>query len=90
MVDEKLFDSATSRVRKEKSLSNAQKVDFYGLFKQASVGDNKGTSRPSGFVDPVGAAKWDGWKKYQGISSDDAKKKYIDLLAGVSPNWQTP
>jgi acyl-CoA-binding protein len=89
VVDEKLFDSATSRVRKEKSLSSAQKVDFYGLFKQATVGDNKG-ARPSGFTDPVGAAKWDGWKKYQGISSDDAKKKYIDLLAGVSPNWQTP
>ena len=83
-----LFALATLRVRKEKSLSNAQKVDFYGLFKQASVGDNKGTSRPSGFVDPVGAAKWDGWKKYKGMSPNDAKKKYIDLLTEVSPNWQ--
>ena len=42
------------------ALSNEDKLEFYGLFKRATVG-NVNTARP-GMFDPKGKAKWDAWK----------------------------
>ena len=55
--------------------SNEDKLEFYGLFKQATVG-NVNTERP-GMFDPKGKAKWDAWKSKEGMSQDDAKTAYI-------------
>ena len=57
------------------ALSNDEKLEFYGLFKQATVG-NVNTERP-GMFDPKGKAKWDAWKAKEGLSQDDAKAAYI-------------
>lgn len=65
-----------------KSLSerpdNMTLLKIYALFKQASTGDVEG-SRP-GFTDMVGRAKFDAWDALKGISLDDAKQQYIDLI----------
>ncbi len=53
-------------------------LKLYSLYKQASVGDVEG-SRP-GFMDPVGRAKFDAWEKLEGMSAEDAKNAYIDLV----------
>lgn len=50
-------------------------------FKQATIGDIN-TSRP-GMMDFTGKAKWDAWKKNEGLSSEDAKKQYVEELIGV-------
>ena len=60
------------------ALSNDEKLEFYGLFKQATVGDCN-TERP-GMFDPKGKAKWDAWDAKKGMSSDDAKQAYIDKV----------
>ena len=64
-----------------KGCSNDQKLKFYGLFKQVEVGDVN-TSRP-GFFDPVGGAKWDSWKGFAGLSSEEAKLKYVEAAQEI-------
>ncbi|KAK4046750.1 acyl-CoA-binding protein (ACBP)/diazepam binding inhibitor (DBI)/endozepine (EP) [Microbotryomycetes sp. JL201] len=56
--------------------SQNDQLTFYGLYKQATIGDVN-TSRP-GMMDFTGKAKWDAWKKNEGLSSDEAKSKYVE------------
>ncbi len=51
---------------------------LYALYKQGSEGDVSGPK--PGFFDFVGTAKYEAWAKLKGTGSDDAKKKYIDLV----------
>jgi acyl-CoA-binding protein len=51
---------------------------LYALFKQGSSGDVQG-SKP-GFFDFVGAAKYEAWEKLQGISQEDARRQYVELV----------
>jgi acyl-CoA-binding protein len=75
----KKFDAAAASVKKLKQdPGNDAKLQLYALYKQGSEGDVQG-KRP-GFTDPVGRAKYDAWAKVQGVSQEDAMKKYIDLV----------
>ena len=60
---------------------NATLLKIYGLYKQATDGDNE-TKKPS-FTDMVARAKWDAWAKLEGTSPDEAKQLYIDLIASL-------
>ena len=66
-----------------KSLSekpdNDTLLKLYALYKQGSTGDVSG-SKP-GFFDFVGVAKYEAWEKLKGVSPDDAKAQYIDLVS---------
>jgi acyl-CoA-binding protein len=57
---------------------NDTMLRLYALYKQGSEGDVKG-AKP-GFLDFVGAAKYEAWEKLQGTSSEQAMKKYVDLV----------
>ena len=57
---------------------NDTMLRLYALYKQGSEGDVKG-DRP-GFLDFVGAAKYEAWEKLQGTSSEQAMKKYVALV----------
>lgn len=57
---------------------NATLLKLYGLYKQATLGDN--TEQKPGFGDMVGRAKWDAWNSLKGTSGDDAMQQYIDLI----------
>ncbi|MFZ3081244.1 acyl-CoA-binding protein [Rhodoferax ferrireducens] len=61
---------------------NATLLKIYGLYKQASVGDN--TDKKPGFSDMVGRAKWEAWSNLKGTSSNDAMQQYIDLIESLS------
>ena len=63
------------------ALPNDKKLQVYGLFKQATVGDVN-TDRP-GMLDFKGKAKWDAWNELKGTSQDDAKQQYIDLATAL-------
>ena len=56
-------------------MTNDEKLEFYALFKQATVGDVN-TERP-GMLDMKGKAKWDAWKAKEGMSQEDAKAQYV-------------
>jgi diazepam-binding inhibitor (GABA receptor modulating acyl-CoA-binding protein) len=53
-------------------------LELYGLFKQASMGENH-TSKPSMF-DLKGQFKWKAWKDKSGMSSEDASDAYVALV----------
>ncbi|KAJ8659040.1 hypothetical protein O0I10_005078 [Lichtheimia ornata] len=59
-----------------------QKLELYALYKQA-VSGNVNTQRP-GIFDVVGRAKWDAWNKLHGITSLEAKHRYVEALLRVA------
>lgn len=61
--------------------SNDLKLEFYGLYKQATEGDVTG-KRP-GMMDFVGRAKYDAWAELKGTASDTAMQRYIDRLEAM-------
>ena len=77
------FDAA---VASSKSLSerpdNSTLLKIYGLYKQATVGDN--TDKKPGFSDMVGRAKWEAWDSFKGTDSVDAMQQYVDLIESLS------
>ena len=73
------FIEAQERVKKlTRRPSNAELLDLYGLFKQATEGDVTG-SRP-GMLDPKGRAKFDAWTGRKGTAQADAKVRYVTLV----------
>ena len=75
--------SGNSRIK----LTTDQKLSFYGLFKQATLGP---CDRPKpGLLEMVEKAKWSAWKKLGKMSKDDAIAAYVRLLDQVAPQWKT-
>ena len=89
-MSEAEFTAATEYVRKmppKPETTNAVKLDFYGLFKQAKEGDNK-ESQPWA-IQVEARAKWEAWTAHAGKSKDEAMKAYIVLLSKIEPNWKS-
>ena len=77
------FEAAVANSKKlSERPDNATLLKIYGLYKQATVGDN--SEKKPGFGDMVGRAKWDAWNGFKGTSSDDAMQQYIDLIESLS------
>ena len=51
---------------------------LYGLYKQATVGDNN-TDQPS-ILDFKGSSKWKNWNSCRGLSTYKAEVQYIILV----------
>lgn len=60
---------------------NADLLRLYGLYKQGSAGDVTG-KRP-GALNFVDRAKYDAWISLAGMSQDDARRAYIDLVEAL-------
>ena len=77
-----LQESFESAVKSAHSLpersSNEDLLKIYGLYKQATEGDNNEV--PPGGFDFKAAAKHNAWKKLTGMTKDDAMTQYIDLI----------
>lgn len=58
---------------------NDELLRIYGLFKQATEGDNE-TKKP-GMFDMKGQFKWQAWKDNEGMSVQDACQGYVDLVS---------
>jgi diazepam-binding inhibitor (GABA receptor modulator, acyl-CoA-binding protein) len=65
--------------------SNEELLKLYGLFKQATEGDNQG-ERPGGF-DFKAAAKYNAWHMLKGKSKEEANAAYIDLVEELSKKY---
>ena len=59
-------------------LSNKELLELYGLYKQATLGNNN-TNKPSIF-NYRGLKKWQSWASFKDITSVAAKTKYILLV----------
>ena len=78
------FEAAAARSRELPDQPNDILLKLYALYKQATAGDVSG-SRP-GMFDMVGRAKHDAWAELSGLSGDDAKQQYVDLVAQLTPD----
>jgi acyl-CoA-binding protein len=77
------FEAAVANSKKLSARpDNATLLKIYGLYKQATAGDN-GEKKP-GFGDMIGRAKWDAWNALKGTSGADAKQQYVDLIQSLS------
>lgn len=54
-------------------------LQLYALYKQGSSGDVSG-EKP-GFFDFVATAKYEAWESLKGLSEDDARQRYIELVS---------
>ena len=77
------FEAAVASSKKlSQRPDNAMLLKLYGLYKQATVGDN--AEKKPGFSDMIGRAKWDAWNGMKGVGSDAAKQQYGDLIQSWS------
>lgn len=65
--------------------SNEELLKLYGLYKQATEGDNK-VETPGGF-DFVAAAKHNAWLNNIGKSKDEAQEQYISFVNSISSKY---
>ena len=73
------FEEAANAVKSlPERPDNDTMLQLYALFKQGSSGDVSG-DKP-GFFDFVATAKYEAWERIKGLSQDDAKNQYIDLV----------
>ena len=76
------FETAAGEVQQLPAKpDNADLLRLYALFKQGSSGDVTG-DRP-GMMDFVGRAKYDAWAGLKGMSEDEAKQSYVDLVESL-------
>ncbi|KAI9319744.1 acyl-CoA-binding protein-like protein [Dichotomocladium elegans] len=74
------FEQAAKDVKELSSKpSDNDLLKLYGLFKQATVGDNN-TSKP-GMFDLKAKYKWQAWEDLKGkLSQEEAEKQYIAFV----------
>ncbi|KAF9356346.1 hypothetical protein BGX26_005384 [Mortierella sp. AD094] len=77
------FDAAAIQAKAfTSSPSQDDLLKLYGLFKQATIGDN--TTAAPGMFDPKGKYKWNAWTALKGTDSEVAKKQYVDFVAELA------
>ncbi len=77
-LDERFAAAADASKTLPERPDNDTLLKLYALFKQGTVGDVQG--KKPGFTDPVGKAKYQAWEQLKGMSGDDAKTAYADLV----------
>lgn len=83
------FEKAVEYVRKPASglqPTTAQKLRFYGLYKQATIGDND-TAEPS-FYQIEAKQKWKAWMEVKGMSREAAQEEYVKELDKINSKWR--
>ncbi|KAI9476038.1 MAG: acyl-CoA-binding protein [Benjaminiella poitrasii] len=84
--DDKWFESAFIYMNgHDIPLANDKKLYFYGLFKQATIGDCN-IEKP-GLFDFVARAKYDAWQGFKGLSFREARNLYIEALENLKVGW---
>ena len=77
--DTNLFENAASIAKSlPERPENETLLKLYALYKQGSEGDVNG-EKP-GFFDFVGVAKYESWEKLQGVSQENARIQYVELV----------
>ncbi|CAI2378347.1 unnamed protein product [Moneuplotes crassus] len=83
MIVDLIQNSTDSSTKNSIKPSNDQKLKFYGLFKQATVGKCSGKAPSRLKVIP--RMKYFAWKELGNMSKDQAKKNYVELAYKVDP-----
>lgn len=77
------FEAAVANSKKlSERPDNTTLLKIYGLYKQATSGDNM--EKKPGFGDMIGRAKWDAWNSVKGTPKEGAMQQYVDLIESLS------
>mmetsp|Transcript_37002 Transcript_37002/g.68822 ORF Transcript_37002/g.68822 Transcript_37002/m.68822 type:complete len:132 (-) Transcript_37002:736-1131(-) len=71
------FQASAAKISSYSWLPDDQKLQFYGLYKQCTIGDVN-TKQPWA-INMVAKAKWDAWKTFEGFPRESAMKAYMYL-----------
>jgi acyl-CoA-binding protein len=55
-------------------------LKLYALYKQATLGDIQADAAPTNTFDFVARAKYNAWENLKGITNENAKQEYINLV----------
>ncbi len=79
MISQADFEAAAQQAQNLPAKpSNTVLLQLYALYKQASEGDVT-AARPGGF-DFKALMKYDAWKNLAGLSQDEARQQYVELV----------
>jgi acyl-CoA-binding protein len=79
------FEESSKKVHSLTSKpDNATLLELYSFYKQGKFGNNN-QKRP-GLLDIKGRKKHDAWENLKGMTPDDAKQKYIELVKKLIVN----
>lgn len=71
------FEQAVHKARKlDVKLTGSDKLHLYGLYKQATCGDNIHPKPENKNLEEY--AKWNAWNGKMGLSKEEAEQEYID------------
>lgn len=84
-IDAQFANAAQQVHNLSKKPSNEELLNLYGLYKQATVGDNN-TPQP-GFLDIKGKAKWSNWNERRGTTKTNAMNDYISLVEELKKKY---
>jgi len=73
--------NATKNDPKLEKITNDEKLSLYGLFKQATIGDN--TTAEPWAVQFEAKAKWAAWTGQKGKAKGQAELEYIEVVRGL-------
>lgn len=68
------------------TLDQPSLLQFYGLYKQATVGPCN-VPKPGLFALQA-KAKWNAWNDLQSLASDAAMQRYVDKMSALQPEWR--
>lgn len=82
------FDKAVFYIRKgpKKESNNETKLSYYKYYKQATIGNV--TGKQPWAVQLEARAKWDAWNSVKDMKSEEAMRKYIELLSNENKEWE--
>jgi diazepam-binding inhibitor (GABA receptor modulator, acyl-CoA-binding protein) len=80
-LDARFNQAADDSKKLSERPDNDTMLKLYALYKQGSQGDVSG-EKP-GFFEFIAVAKYEAWEKQRGMSQDEAKQKYIDLVESL-------
>ncbi|SOV20201.1 acyl-CoA binding protein, isoform 2, ACBP2 [Plasmodium sp. gorilla clade G2] len=86
---EELFDASVTYINSlpnDSQLSVETKLDLYKYYKQSTVG-NCNIKEPSAFKF-ADKKKYEAWKSVENLNREDAKKRYVEIVSEIFPNWQ--
>ena len=79
----KEFDQACEAAKQLNNPSNDELLLLYKYYKQSTIGDAPVTC-PCKFYNVRGKAKYEAWSSIRGMSSGEAKQKYIETVHSLS------
>ncbi|XP_061745878.1 acyl-CoA-binding protein-like isoform X2 [Nerophis ophidion] len=81
-----LFETAVEEVKVLRTQPKYEEMkELYALYKQATIGDVN-FDRP-GVFNPTGRGKWDVWNRKKGMTQDEAKVAYVDLVEALKAKY---